>query len=173
MWCLVQYRGLILIQCSQPYIEPHFNESTSPSTDGDFYALVAARWSEYRAERYLQSSGHTVSSNLPTPETRVNTPVQLFLAYSRIARARVEIRVYSELLGAARPALLAGECYFFLFRFFCSIMYDFRIRRNYEGINGESHCHGGFTSCVNQPLSSGLVILDIIIKYLCILLLSI
>lgn len=114
---------MILIQRLQPYIEPHFNESTTPSRDIDFYALITARWSEYRAERYLQSSGHTVSSNLPAPETRVNTPVQLFLAYSRIARARLEIRVYSELLETARPALLAGKYHLFLLCFIRLIMY--------------------------------------------------
>lgn len=41
-------------------------------------------------------------------EIRVNTPVQLFLAHSRMIRARLELRVYGELLEAARPALLKG-----------------------------------------------------------------
>lgn len=92
----------------QPYIEPHFPELIGPSTDDAFYSLIAARWSEYRAERYLQSSGHNVSSKLQTPETRVNTPVQLFLAYSRVSRARLEIEVYGKLLRGACPALLQG-----------------------------------------------------------------
>lgn len=42
----------------------------------------------------------------------MNTPVQLFLAFSRIARARSEIRVYTELLKGARPALLEGTISF-------------------------------------------------------------
>lgn len=44
----------------------------------------------------------------PADAICVNTPVQLFLAHSRVVRARLELRVYSELLKAARPALLKG-----------------------------------------------------------------
>lgn len=41
---------------------------------------------------------------------RANTPIQLFLVYSRAARARVELRVYGELLKGVRPAMLEGAC---------------------------------------------------------------
>lgn len=39
---------------------------------------------------------------------RVNTPVQLFLAHNRMTRARLELRIYAQLLETARPALLKG-----------------------------------------------------------------
>lgn len=94
-----------LFQPSQPYIVPHFPPRDDSSTQDDFRALLTARWSEYRAERYLQSSGNSMAS---ADEIRVNTPVQLFLAHSRMIRARLELRVYSELLEDARPALLKG-----------------------------------------------------------------
>lgn len=68
-----------------------------------------------------------MSSKLQTPETRVNTPVQLFLVYSRIARARLELEVYSELLKAARPSLVKGTHHFSHFVFRILIMYTVRI----------------------------------------------
>lgn len=95
----------------KPYIEPHYSATTNNSvTDADFLALIAARWSEYRAERYLQKSGDVTSNS--DDETLANTPVQLFLAHKRVTRARLEIQVYSKLLKTARPALLQGTYYF-------------------------------------------------------------
>lgn len=76
-----------------------------------FNAVLAARWSEYRAERYLQSLGSSLPTKTPPSDARVNTPIQLFLAHNRITRARLEIQLYTELLKDARPALLEGKCY--------------------------------------------------------------
>lgn len=78
---------------SQPYIEPHFLET---GVDPDYEALVEARWYEHLAEHYLKNSG----SNLDRAGSAllVNTPVQLYLAHSRLARAQLEIGIYSKLL---------------------------------------------------------------------------
>lgn len=116
--CSATESSQTLIQSFQPYIVPHFPPRDGSSTQDDFRALLTARWSEYRAEQYLQSSGNSMES---ADEIRINTPVQLFLAHSRMIRARLELRVYGELLEAARPALLKGpyslHCLYYLSNF--------------------------------------------------------
>lgn len=87
----------------QPYIEPHFVQSPDSSgRDPDFDDLVQARWYEYLAEGYLKTTGSTAitarSTGSMTNDTRVNTPVQLYLAYRRLARAQLELKIYSRLL---------------------------------------------------------------------------
>lgn len=77
-------------------------------SDPEFLDLVAARWSEYRAERYLQDSADDLASTFKKDEIRANTPAQLFLVYNRVTRARLELKVYSKILRAARPTLLKG-----------------------------------------------------------------
>lgn len=78
----------------QPYIEPH--SSGEAGLDADYDALVEARWHEHLAEHHLMDSGDDLhrhgSKNL------VNTPIQLYLAHSRLARAQLEIGIYSKLL---------------------------------------------------------------------------
>lgn len=82
--------------------EPHLFGRTDPTHRRyEFSALTAVRWSEYRVEGYLQSLARTMES---TKSVYAIIP----FAYSRVARARVEIKVYSEVLKAARPGLLKG-----------------------------------------------------------------
>lgn len=64
--------------------------------DLDYNALVEARWYEHLAEHYLKNSGFNL--NRAGSELLVNTPVQLYLAHSRLARAQLEIGIYSKLL---------------------------------------------------------------------------
>lgn len=101
---------------SQPYIEPHFVELTSehPGRDPDFDALVEARWCEYLAEGYLRSTGSKLTAiGFGADETRVNTPVQLYLAHSRLARAQLEIKIYTKLLERGSGASL-NQCMSFV-----------------------------------------------------------
>lgn len=84
----------------KPYIEPHFGLlSDSNGRDPDFDSLVLARWYEYLAEGYLKvTESKMAASGSKDNETRVNEPVQLYLAYRRLARAKLEIRIYTRLL---------------------------------------------------------------------------
>lgn len=69
--------------------------------DPDFDELVKARWYEYLAEGYLKHTGNKMaatSSKSVMEETCVNTPVQLYLAYRRLARARLELKIYTKML---------------------------------------------------------------------------
>lgn len=83
----------------KPYIEPHFGlVSDSSGRDPDFDALVQARWYEYLAEGYLKITESKMAASGSKNETRVNEPVQLYLAHRRLARAQLEITIYSRLL---------------------------------------------------------------------------
>lgn len=90
------------------YIEPHFLKvSDSPGRDPDFDALVQARWYEYLAEGYLKSTGSKMSAmSAKAEETRINTPVQLYLAYRRLERAQLETKIYDRLLKKELNPLL-------------------------------------------------------------------
>lgn len=91
------------------YIEPHFVKVSDlgPGRDPDFDALVQARWHEYLAEGYLKTTGSKMSaSGVKLDETRVNTPVQLYLAYRRLARAQLETKIYDRLLQNELDPLL-------------------------------------------------------------------
>lgn len=98
------YRRLALNSfITKPYIEPHFVKvSNLPlGRDPDFDALVQARWYEYLAEGYLKATGSkaAASRSATVSETvLVNTPVQLYLAYRRLARAELETHIYTKLL---------------------------------------------------------------------------
>lgn len=99
----------------------------STMSDPEFLDLIAARWSEYRAERYLQDSADSVASTFKKDEIRANTPAQLFLVYNRVTRARLELKVYSKLLKAVRPTLLKGIYYALLISLTFLIVYAIRI----------------------------------------------
>lgn len=100
----------------QPYIEPHFVELTleTPGRDPDFDKLVEARWYEYLAEGYLRSTGSKLTAaggSLPNV-THINTPVQLYLARRRLARAQLEIKIYTDLLRRGASAALEERMLF-------------------------------------------------------------
>jgi hypothetical protein len=93
---------------SQLYIEPHF---VATGVDTDYDALVEARWYEHLAEHYLKNSESDL--NRAGSGLMVNTPVQLFLAHSRLARAQLEIRIYSGLLEQEIGKSLRGGVFQF------------------------------------------------------------
>lgn len=79
-------------------IEPHFGlASDSKGRDPDFDELIQARWYEYLAEGYLKTTESKMAGS-SSDETRVNEPVQLYLAHRRVARAKLELRIYNRLL---------------------------------------------------------------------------
>lgn len=83
----------------KPYIEPHFGlVSDSSGRDPEFDALLQARWYEYLAEGYLKVTESRMAASGSKNETRVNEPVQLYLAHRRLARAHLEIDIYTRLL---------------------------------------------------------------------------
>lgn len=100
----------------QPYIEPHFVELSleTPGRDPDFDKLVEARWYEYLAEGYLRSTGSklTAVGGSSSNVNRINTPVQLYLARRRLARAHLEIKIYTALLQRGASAALEERTLF-------------------------------------------------------------
>lgn len=92
----------------KPYIEQHFGlASDSSGRDPDFDALVQARWYEYLAEGYLKTMEiKMAASGSKANETRINEPVQLYLADRRLARAKLEIKIYTRLLKRELGPLL-------------------------------------------------------------------
>lgn len=101
---MYSHRCLALNSCiTKPYIEPHFVKASNLplGRDPDFDALVQARWYEYLAEGYLKATGSKAAASSSTAvggTVCVNTPVQLYLAYRRLARAELETHIYSKLL---------------------------------------------------------------------------
>lgn len=92
----------------KPHIEPHFGlGSDSRGRDPDFDELILARWYEYLAEGYLKTTESKMAgSSSNATETRVNEPVQLYLAHRRVARAKLELRIYTRLLRRELGPLL-------------------------------------------------------------------
>lgn len=76
----------------QPLIEPHVD---AVAVEKRMESLWKARWSEHVVEshvKHLGSSGDTAA--------RVsNTPLQLYLLYNRLIRARMEVDIYSDVLS--------------------------------------------------------------------------
>lgn len=108
---------------SQPFIEPHYSQGTG--LDADYKALVEARWQEHLAEHYLRNSG--VDLRRAGSRTLFNTPVQLYLAHSRLARAQLEISIYSKLLEQEIGQSLRNGALSNLYLFACySFLSDFQ-----------------------------------------------
>lgn len=73
-------------------IEPH---NPVPAVEKHMESLWRARWGEYVVERHLKYLGPKGDRN-----TKVfDTPLQLYLFYNRLVRARLEVDIYSEILS--------------------------------------------------------------------------
>lgn len=57
-------------------------------------SLWNARWDEHIAESHIRQLGLVGDIN----DELADTPLQLFLLYNRLVRARLEIDIYSEIL---------------------------------------------------------------------------
>lgn len=76
----------------QLLIEPHY---ALPAAEKRIDSLWKARWGEYVVESQLKYLGPQGDKN-----TRlIDTPLQLYLLYNRLVRARLEIDIYSEILA--------------------------------------------------------------------------
>lgn len=72
-------------------LEPH-NTASIPKQRME--SLWNARWDEHIAESHIRQLGLIGNPN----EELADTPLQLFLLYNRLVRARLEIDIYSEIL---------------------------------------------------------------------------
>lgn len=57
--------------------------------------LWSARWGEYVVETHLKQLGPLGDEKMKLS----NTPIQLYLLYCRLIRARLEIDIYSDILS--------------------------------------------------------------------------
>lgn len=92
-----------MIQVFSSCLSPSVTYRTSfleTGKDPDYNALLEARWLECVAENYLKITG--IGLKRAGSEIRMNTPAQLYLAHCRLARARVEISIYSKLLDQGK-----------------------------------------------------------------------
>lgn len=73
-------------------MEPHL--AVAP-TQRRMESLWKARWGEHVVESHLKNLGPLGNAG----DRLADTPLQLYLLYSRLVRARLEIDIYSEVLG--------------------------------------------------------------------------
>lgn len=65
----------------------------------------------------MRSTGSKLTANgSGADETRIDTPVQLYLAHSRLVRAQLEIKIYTKLLERGSGASFKERMYFILAR---------------------------------------------------------
>lgn len=115
-------------------IEPHFGlASDSRGRDPDFDELILARWYEYLAEGYLKTTESKMAGS-SSDETRVNEPVQLYLAHRRVARAKLELRIYTRLLRNELGPLLQKR----MLNFVCMVILFTESASGFEDITKES-----------------------------------
>lgn len=76
----------------QPLLEPH---TAFPAVEKRMAALWEARWGEHVLECHMKLLGPVGDSHTKL----ANTPLQLYLIYNRLCRARLEIDIYSEVLS--------------------------------------------------------------------------
>lgn len=73
-------------------LEPH---NTASIARQRMESLWNARWDEHVAESHIRQLGQMLGD---VSEELADTPLQLFLLYNRLVRARLEIDIYSEIL---------------------------------------------------------------------------